>query len=114
MGPVSMNWYEEKGFTCIDTLTIDTEFQSKLWNKEIGEEYEVSRITEYYAGGRIDIHHPDSPYGEEYGVSIMKETSWRLLDKWLRDLKTDYLVEFYRLIEMFEKETGHKIEWLEY
>lgn len=113
MGPVSMSWYEERGLTYIETKVIDTEFKSKLWGKKLGEEYQVLKISQRYSCGRVDIHHPDTIYNDEYGVSIMKESSWVLLGSWLGQLKTKHLVSYNQLIEMFERETNSSIEWLE-
>ena len=79
---------------------------NKDWIKENGN---------CWCAGRIDIR-DDSKEGydgwDEYAVAPMKQLSWNLLGDWLWDLETEEVVGYYRLIEMFEQQTRHKIEWV--
>ena len=88
MGVVSTRWYEERG----------------LDHKQV-----------QYCCGRIDIR-DDSKEGydgqDEYSVAPMTAESWNILSDWLWDLETEEVVGYYRLIEMFEQQTRHKIEWV--
>lgn len=43
---------------------------------------------------------------------LFTQLSWNLLGDWLWDLETEEVVGYYRLIEMFEQQTRHKIEWV--
>ena len=84
----------------------------KQWYIENG----IPCTPEYYvAAGRIDIR-DDTKQGydgwDEYAVAPMKQLSWNLLGDWLWDLETEEVVGYYRLIEMFEQQTRHKIEWV--
>ena len=89
MGPIANRWYTDRG---LDPM-----------NPE-----------HHYAGGRIDIRGvEDEPWGLEYGLRPMKAISWRKLSDWLMGLKTEELLGRKELLERFEKETGHKIEWWE-
>ncbi len=105
MGPWWTSWYEKNGIP----LKYKTEY-----NRIIGKEL-TTPVPEYYvASGRIDIR--DSTKAgydgwDEYGVPLMKQLSWNLLSDWLDELKTEEIIEYSRLIEMFEMQTRHKIEW---
>lgn len=84
MGPISKQWYTDRG------------------------------LTDNYSAGRIDIRDSSKEGYEgwdEYAVPPMKDTSWGKLSDWLSDLETEEVVGYYRLIEMFEQQTRHKIEW---
>ena len=72
-------------------------------------EYKTPNI--HYYGGRIDIHHPNFAYNNEYGVDIMEGESWGLLSDWLDDLSLDELPTKDELFQMFEEQTGHKIKY---
>ena len=106
MGIYYTQWYIDNGIPC----TTETKY-SKILEKEI----EVITPEYYVAAGRIDIR-DDSKEGYdgwgEYAVPPMKQLSWNLLGDWLSDLETEEVVGYYRLIEMFEQQTRHKIEWV--
>lgn len=84
MGPVSSDWYKQRG------------------------------ITDRCCAGRIDIRGvPDEPWGLEYGLPPMLAESWGWLSDWLDDFESETLLEFDELIARFERETGHKIMWIQ-
>ena len=114
MGPISMDWFRERGLTHFITKTVESELISEIKDLPIGATYEIETTHTQYAGGRIDIR-DSSKEGydgwDEYAVPPMKDTSWGKLSDWLWDLETEEVVGYYRLIEMFEQQTRHKIEW---
>ena len=57
-----------------------------------------------WTGGRIDIDGHSAPFGDEYGVPVMKKESWGLLNKWLSALETEELLPFKEIIDRFETE----------
>lgn len=69
-----------------------------------------------YSCGRIDIR-DDTKHGyeawHEYGVPPMTSYSWSKLTDFLSNLETEEVLNYFRLIEMFEQMTRHKIEWYE-
>lgn len=123
MGPVTMDWYIERGLTHKVEHVVESELirdilrtspKMNLPDIEIGDTYELEEIHTNYSAGRIDIR-DSSKEGydgwDEYAVPPMKDTSWGKLSDWLWDLETEEVVGYYRLIEMFEQQTRHKIEW---
>ena len=106
MGVYYTQWYIDNGIPC----TTETKY-SKILEKEI----EVITPEYYVAAGRIDIHDSSKEGYDgwgEYAVPPMKQLSWNLLSDWLLSLETEEVVGYYRLIEMFEQQTRHKIEWI--
>ena len=96
MGPISMDWYRERGLTERVEYTTDT----------------IEEITTYYSAGRIDIYGvPDEPYPIEYSLPPMRVTDWEDLSEWLDDLETEELLSFDKLIAQFEQTVGKKIQW---
>ena len=88
MGPVNMQWFEERGLV------------------------ENNEITTYYSGGRIDIRGvPDEPWGLEYSLPIMHGEDWNALGEYLWDLETEELLPYDTLIEQFETHYGKRIRW---
>lgn len=116
MGPISLKWYTERGLTHIvkKVVTEDMRFYPK--QLKVGDVWEYEEIAAHYACGRIDIR-DSSKEGydgwDEYGVRPMTAESWGALAAWSRSLKTEEVVEYSRLLEMFEEQTGHKIQWWE-
>ena len=86
--------------------------QMGIYNKQ----WYIDNDIEYYvAAGRIDIRDSSKEGYDgwgEYAVPPMKQLSWNLFGDWLSDLETEEVVGYYRLIEMFEQQTRHKIEWV--
>lgn len=114
MGPISTQWYANRGLTRKVKKTITSQLVSDKFNLNIGDEYETDEVTHNYAGGRIDIR-DDSKEGydgwSEYAVKIMHGTSWNLLSDFLDDLETETQLDYDELISLFENETGHTILW---
>ena len=104
MGPISTNWYKERGLL-------------RPISRKIIEEGDVSEIVEYevtteQSGGRIDIYGvPDEHYPLEYGLPVMHGEDWNALSDWLDTVETDDLWEYEHLIEKFEEYYGKKIRW---
>ena len=98
MGPVSLDWYRNNGFTERRTV----EFQ--------GQKIEVDHITERWAGGRIDVYGTGEPYPQEISVPIMREKDWAELGKWLTDFETEQVLTLEELVSLYEK-TNPKIQW---
>jgi len=89
MGPVSLHWYRERG----------------LLNQS-------DEVTEYWAGGRIDIYGvPGEHYPIEYALPIMDGTSWNLFSDWLDEYETIELKTYDQLLSAFEADTDHVIRW---
>jgi hypothetical protein len=124
MGPISMNWYRERGLTRMVEHTCESELirnalrTSKKFNYpdiEIGDTYELEEITVHYAGGRIDIHglDPEEYYNgtDEYGLRVMHGEDWNALSDWLDEFESEEQVPYDELIALFEKHYGKKIRW---
>lgn len=47
----------------------------------------------------------------EYSLPPMSSESWSKLSDWLDNLETSEVIEFSKLIEMFEMQTRHNIVW---
>lgn len=93
MGPVSMNWYRERGL--LDSKGV---------------------ITLYYSAGRIDIRDSTKPGYDgwhEYGLAPMHGEDWNDFSEWLDDFKSQELLDFDDLIAQYEEDRGRKIRWWE-
>jgi len=111
MGPVSMHWYE-KNVPMVETERTYTKF---LYPEKEGQTYIASEPSVNYATGRIDIRGLDEEEywsgWHEYGVGVMTQKSWNILSDYLDDFATEELITYDQLLEGFEKDTNHKIEW---
>jgi hypothetical protein len=98
MGPISMDWYRERGLTEIVKHGID----------------EIEEITTYYSAGRIDIR-DDTKSGydgwDEYSVAPMHGEDWNDFGDWLESFQTHELWEFEKMIALYETASGRKIRW---
>ena len=114
MGPVSQEWYRDRGLTKTVTKTVETKVISELFGKPIGETVELEEITERWAAGRIDIYGLDEKeyYGGmcEYGVPPMRSEDWNRFSEWLDNFVTETLWDFEDIIAEYEK-TNPKITW---
>ena len=123
MGPISMDWYRERGLTHMVTKTCESELirnalrTSKALNYpniEIGDTYEIEDVKVHYAGGRIDIR-DSSKQGydgwDEYGVAPMHGEDWNALSDFLDRLTGEKVMPYESLIMLFEAEYGKKIRW---
>ena len=116
MGPVSIEWYKKRGLTRNITETLTEESALVVLGKNnVGDVIEYDNITTRYCAGRIDVR-DDSKDGydgwDEYSIAPMLEEDWSALGDWLWDLETEEQLSYDELMNRFEKETGHKIMWL--
>ena len=108
MGPVSMDWYRQRGLTQTESKTADAD--TMFYN--VGEKYETEAVTEHYSCGRIDVRGvPDEPYGLEIGVPPMRSEDWRAFGRWLDDVQTMSVWTLDNLVEAYEHQTGKPIRW---
>ena len=117
MGPISLDWFRERGLTHFITETVESEMISKIKDLPIGATYEIETVHTHYAGGRIDIRGLDEEeyYNgwDEYAVAPMHGEDWNALGDYLWDLTTEELLPYNTLIEQFETHYGKKIRWAE-
>ena len=106
MGPISMQWYRDRGLTKMVQETLTTNFHP---TKKKGEIWEHEVITEKWSAGRIDVA-DGSPYGDEISVPVMLNSDWCNFGAWLRKVKTDDTWTLKQLVEQYE-ETNPKITW---
>ena len=100
MGPVSLGWYRDRGFTqmVVKTATENTMFYA------VGETYTTEAITTQYSCGRIDVRGiPGEPYGDEIGVPPMLSTDWRLFSTWLDTVETASVWSLDNLVTAYEQ-----------
>jgi hypothetical protein len=115
MGPISMDWFRNRGLTHFITETVKSDVISKIKDLPIGATYEIETVHTYYAGGRIDIRGLDEEESYngwgEYALPIMHGQDWNALSDWL-DIQEDETVRSYdELICDFEREYGREIRW---
>ena len=108
MGPVSMNWYRDRGLTRIESHI--QEEDSKFTNRKAGDSYEIEVITQQYSCGRIDVMGTEDPYGEEIGVPPMTSEDWYRFGAWLDTFETDDVWTLDQLVELYEQ-ANPKITW---
>ena len=109
MGVINMQWYIDRGLTKRVTRTLTED--SKLTGRKAGESFEYNEITQSYSCGRIDCRGDGlGPFGEEIGVSPMKDESWGRFGHWLETFETDDMWTMDQLVEMYER-ANPKIEW---
>ena len=112
MGPISMDWFRERGLTEEVEQTVDSEMMAEIRGLDIGDAYTITEVTTYYSGGRIDIRGvPDEPWGLEYGLPPMHGEDWNDFSDWLESFQTHELWEFDDIITQYENATGRKIRW---
>lgn len=112
MGPVSLDWYRERGLTAMVSWTLESDIFAEMFGKRPGDQHEQEEVTEYWAGGRIDIYGvPGEHHPIEYSLPIMDGESWNIFSDWLDEYETEEFASFGQIISTFETETGHKIRW---
>jgi hypothetical protein len=117
MGPISIDWFRNRGLTHFITETVKSDVISKMKDLPIGATYEIETVHTYYAGGRIDIRGLDEEESYngwgEYALPIMHGEDWNALSDWLWDLETTEVWDYDMLISIFEGEVlnGRKIRW---
>lgn len=112
MGPVSINWYKDRGLTKMVTKVMEKD--STFTNRKKGDEYTVEEVTENYCAGRIDIRGTDGGgkwIDDEYGLEPMRAEDWGLLSDWLDTVETDGVWSKEDLLHNFERFIGRKISW---
>lgn len=114
MGPISMEWFRERGLTEKKTRVVAEDSVLLEMGRKVGDVLEYDEVTTYYAGGRIDIRGvSDEPWGLEYGLPIMHGEDWNDFSDWLEDFVTFDLWEYDDIIEQYEEDRGRKIRWAE-
>jgi hypothetical protein len=108
MGPVSLNWYRDRGLTTIKIITLEED--SVISGLKAGDHYESEEITVSYSTGRIDVMGNDDPYGDEIGVPPMHSEDWVNFGAWLDTFETDAVWTLDQLVELYER-TNSKIRW---
>ena len=100
MGPISLNWYIDRGLT------------KKVIATFAGESQEVDEIIESYSGGRLDFWNPysDSMFSDEIGVPPMRSEDWESLSRWLDTFETDQVLTLKEIVVEYEK-THPEIRW---
>ena len=85
MGPVSLNWYKERG---------------------------IDYDTEPYSAGRLDFHNPtiDSIYPDEMAVPPMRSEDWNRFGDWLDTFSSDEVLTLQQTVVEYEQ-TNPKIRW---
>ncbi len=114
MGPVSMDWFRERGLT--KTVREVLEEDQKFGKLKKGDVWEYEDITTYYSAGRIDIRDSTKEGYDgwhEYGVAPMHGEDWNALSDFLWDFESEDLIPYEELIEQFESHYGKKIRWME-
>jgi hypothetical protein len=113
MGVANMRWYQERGLTKKELVTLDEEDirVKTLKTHKVGDVVEVEDITERYACGRIDIC-DGTPYGDEVGLPPMKEEDWARFSDWLDDFSSEEKLTRAEIVAEYEK-TNPKIRWWE-
>lgn len=105
MGPISTRWYEERNIPYV----------LKKTSGKILPAVEYKDYTESYSAGRIDVYGLcEEEYWcgkSEYSLGVMKSESWNLLSEFFDDFESEDLLPYDDLIQRFESDTGHKIDW---
>ena len=114
MGPISMDWFRERGLTHVITETVKSEMISKIKDLPIGATYEIEVIHTHYAAGRIDIRDSSKEGYDgwyEYSVAPMHGEDWNALSDFLWDFESEEIIPYQHLIELFEADYGKKVRW---
>ena len=116
MGPISMDWFRERGLTKRVTKVItEDSVLVELNRKNVGDVWEYDVVTTYYCGGRIDIRGvPGDEYWNgwhEYSLAPMHGEDWNDFSDWLESFQTHELWEFDDIIKLYEDASGRKIRW---
>ena len=111
MGPISLNWYRDRGLTTKKTVVLDRD--SVVLGRKAGETYEIEEIITRYSCGRIDILGTDNPHGDEINVPPMLDEDWHRFRDWLETFETDDVWTLDQLVELYERHHA-KINWFAY
>ena len=106
MGPISINWYRERGLVRKVDRILQTDFHPTL---KKGDVWEVDEIITQYAAGRIDVYGMGE-YGPEISVKPMLSSDWFQFSEWLCTFECETLWTLDELVLEYEK-TNPKITW---
>ena len=114
-GPVSMEWFRERGLTeKVTKVVTEDSVLVELGRKNVGDVWEYDEVTTYYSAGRIDIYGvPGEHYPLEYGLAPMHGEDWNAFSDWLDTVDTNTQWSYEDLIANFERFYGTKIRWAE-
>lgn len=110
MGPVTISWYKDRGFT--KRVSRVLEFDSPFGVLKSGDVVELDEITQHWACGRIDVYGSDDFFPQELGLPMMLGEDWNRFSEWLNKFKTKNIWSLNQLVEEYEK-TNPKITWYE-
>lgn len=111
MGPVSTNWYKDRGLTKRVSQILEHD-SIAFPDKKKGDVFEYDEITEQYACGRIDVYGTGDHFPEEISLPLMKGSDWNRFSDWLDTMKTAEMWTLGQLVTEFEK-TNDPISWWE-
>lgn len=107
MGPVSIDWYKQRGLTTLRTVTLT----ETLGKGQPGDQIQVDDITEHYSCGRIDVRGADlGTFGDEIGVPPMRSEDWSSFGDWLDTFETDHVWSLKDLVWLYER-ANPRIRW---
>lgn len=108
MGPVSLEWYRQRGLSQVEQRIATTD----TMHYNTGDAYTVETITKHFSCGRIDVRGiPDEPYGDEIGVPPMLSDDWYEFGRWLDTVETMSVWTLADLVVAYEYRTNTKITW---
>ena len=108
MGPVSLDWYRQRGLTQVKHHVGDNDCM--LY--KAGEAFTSESIIQHYSCGRIDVRGiPNEPYGDEISVPPMLSTDWAMFGNWLDTVRTMSVWTLADLVTTYENQTNNKITW---
>ena len=108
MGPVSINWYRDRGLTTTKIITLEED--SAISGLKAGDQYEYQEITTHYSCGRIDVYGTGESYPDEIGLSPMHSEDWARFGGWLETFETDDVWTLDQLVELYERDNP-EIRW---
>lgn len=110
MGPISNQWYIDRGLTRTVTKVLDHD--STVTERKKGDSITIEEITEYYSAGRIDCSGDKlGPYGSEIFLPPMKSEDWNTFSDWLDTFVTPTMWTLEKLTKQYELEGNSKIRW---
>lgn len=101
MGPIGMYWYRARGLTTTKHMTLKHGYKGYA----PGAVIEYEDITQYYAGGRIDVS-----TGEELGLPFMLLEDYRSFASWLESFTSESTWTLAQLVQQYEKHHA-KLRW---
>ena len=102
MGPISMQWYRDRGLT---------QKSQPRWSERLQQTIEPEEITQHWSGGRIDIYGTESAFPEEIGLPVMLGKDWNRFSKWLDSYKTETVETLDQILESYYNDGNPTITW---